>query len=104
LFITGVLTSPEQHLRHFEPNFPEALGQSLGGSLRGGTSGRADRKDQENGQKRKLPDKRPGMPERFLKHLNNPGCNPYLLTPAFAAMDYQQASAIDSSFGVMSAL
>jgi hypothetical protein len=59
------------------PSFPEVLSQSSVGSwnldsLRGGTSGRAARKDRENGQKRKHPSKRLGMPRRFLNHLKNP--------------------------------
>jgi hypothetical protein len=41
-------------------------------SLRGETSRRAASKVEENGQKQKGPGRRPGMPDSFLKHLNNP--------------------------------
>jgi hypothetical protein len=46
--------------------------------MRGGTSGRAAREGQENGQKRKTSGKRPGMPGSYLKHLNNPDGYPWV--------------------------
>jgi hypothetical protein len=49
----------------------EALGQSSGGGLRGGTSGLSARKGQENGQKRILANVR-ACPEVFFKRLKYP--------------------------------